>query len=299
MPDALIELTVLVSIHAIAALGLYFQIASAQLNIAQAAIVGLAGYASAGLTSALGLPFWLSLVLVPIGASVTAALLAAAVLRLSHFFYAIATLAFGQSAVIILSNLAFAGGPLGVGGVRAHTTRPLVYVSLVAILAISLVLSRSPILAAARACGDDPEVAASIGCDPRALRVAMSALSGLFAGYAGVLYVHYITAISPATLGFGRSLDYLLYVAVGGMTTVLGPLLGTVGLIYLPEVLRFSDSMRYIIFGLALVVLMRTRPLGLLTRRPTRFVGRPGRGEGGVGPAQTGETARLPRVEHE
>ena len=117
-----IELLSGATISAIASLGLYSQMSTGQMNVAQAAFLGIGGYGAAVLTMKLGLPFAVALLAGAALAAVVGLVFATMVLRLSHWWYAIATLAFGEALVSIASNLDYTGGILGMMGVPARTT---------------------------------------------------------------------------------------------------------------------------------------------------------------------------------
>lgn len=58
----------------------------------------------------------------------------------------------------------------------------------------------------------------------------------------------------------------LLFVLIGGAQTAWGPLVGTVFFTLLPEVLRIGGSWRFVVFGVAIVLMMMWRPQGVVTR---------------------------------
>jgi len=87
------------------------------------------------------------------------------------------------------------------------------------------------------------------------------------------MYAAYASYIDPTSFSLDESILMLSMVIVGGTGNVLGPLVGAVTLIAIPEVLRFAAlpeaaaaSVRLLAYGLLLVVLMRLRPQGLAGR---------------------------------
>lgn len=263
-----IEILTTSSINAIVAIGLYCQVASGQLSLAQAAFMGLGGYAAGLISARLGLPFELALVGGTLASMTVSGFFSFLVLRLSHFFYALATIAFGEAMVALATNLDVVGGALGFRGIPLATTRPLIFGSLAATILLAALFQNSRLMQGIRACGEDTEAAAASGCDARTLRVVASCISGALAGYGGALLAHYQGVIIPGDMSFALSLNYLVYVVVGGMHTFWGALFGSYLLTALPEVLRFSVADRYILYGLFLVVVVLLRPQGLIVRRP-------------------------------
>ena len=63
-------------------------------------------------------------------------------------------------------------------------------------------------------------------------------------------------------------MNYLIFVIVGGIGTFWGPIVGSAVLTILPELLRFSSTLRYVVLGVALLLIVIFRSQGLITRRP-------------------------------
>lgn len=262
-----IELLSGATISAIASLGLYIQMSTGQMNVAQAAFLGIGGYAAALLTLKLGLPFAVALVAGAAVAAVVGLLFATMVLRLSHWWYAIASLAFGEAMVSIGSNLDYVGGIMGLMGIPARTTFGLLLAVLVALLLFFLGLERSRFTLGMKAIRADETAAMASGVDARAIRVSAFALGAFVAGLAGGLHVHLLSVITPTDLGFHISLNYFVNVAVGGTRHFWGTLVASYVLFILPELLRFSATDRFILFGILLVLIMIFLPQGLTSRR--------------------------------
>ena len=121
----------------------------------------------------------------------------------------------------------------------------------------------------------DETAAMASGVHARAIRVSGFALGAFIAGLAGGLQVHLLTVITPTDLGFHISLNYFVNVAVGGTRHFWGTLVASYVLFILPELLRFSATDRFILFGVLLVLIMIFLPQGLTSRR-LAFRQRPG-----------------------
>lgn len=255
------------TISAIASLGLYIQMSTGQMNVAQAAFLGLGGYGAAVLTMKLGLPFAVALLAGAALAAVVGLGFATMVLRLSHWWYAIATLSFGEALVSIASNLDYTGGILGLMGIPARTTFALLLSVLVVLLLFFVGLERSRFMLGMKAIRADETAAMASGVHARAIRVSGFALGAFVAGLAGGLQVHLLTVITPTDLSFHISLNYFVNVAVGGTRHFWGTLVASYALFILPELLRFSATDRFILFGILLVLIMIFLPQGLTSRR--------------------------------
>jgi hypothetical protein len=116
---------------------------------------------------------------------------------------------------------------------------------------------------------DDPLAASAMGVSIAQVRTVSFALGAALVGMAGAIQGHYVLVISPHDLGFFVSLNFIIFLLFGGLQTLWGPVLGAVLLTVLPELLRFTNEYRLILYGLIIVVVVLRRPDGLLTRVPT------------------------------
>jgi branched-chain amino acid transport system permease protein len=83
---------------------------------------------------------------------------------------------------------------------------------------------------------------------------------------AGALYGHHFSYIEAQQYNVVNSVYVSMYVLLGGVQTVLGPLLGAVFFTLIPEVFRIGDTWRFVIFAVALILTMIWRPEGLVDR---------------------------------
>jgi branched-chain amino acid transport system permease protein len=86
----------------------------------------------------------------------------------------------------------------------------------------------------------------------------------MYAGLAGALYAHFQGFINPEIFGVAQSLDAILAVILGGTGTIAGPVIGAFLVVFLPELLRFADSLRLILYGLILVLATIFMPNGIV-----------------------------------
>ncbi len=89
-------------------------------------------------------------------------------------------------------------------------------------------------------------------------------VSAMYAGLAGALYAHFQGFINPEIFGVAQSLDAILAVILGGSGTIAGPVIGAFLVVFLPELLRFADSFRLILYGLILVLATIFMPIGIV-----------------------------------
>jgi len=114
---------------------------------------------------------------------------------------------------------------------------------------------------------DDEIAAEALGVDTTRYKVTAFVLGAFFAGVAGGLFAHYLSYLNPSTFTFLKSIEVIAMVVLGGMGSVSGSVLAAIVLTLMPEVLRPVKDYRMVIYALMLIVLMITRPQGLLGTR--------------------------------
>ena len=249
--------------------GLYITALSGQLSMATAAFAGIGGYVSAVLTTNFDWPFLPAILVATLAGAAVGALLALLTIQMRDFILKLTTLAFGEAMAVIAFNIRYIGGANGFSGIPLYTT--LLDVALGACIAVYIAwrFDGSRLGFAARAVRDDPLAAASTGVSIREARIVTFALGSAIIAAGGALAAHYVLVIVPSQLGFFYSLTYIIFLLFGGIQTLWGPVLAAVLLTAVPEVLRFTNEYRLILYGLIIVLVVMWRPEGLVTRRPT------------------------------
>lgn len=125
---------------------------------------------------------------------------------------------------------------------------------------------------------EDEAAARASGVNTRNLKLLAFAMGASFGGVAGSLYASFQGFVSPESFGLMESIMVLCMVVLGGMGHIRGVVLGAALLVALPEALRYigplqrslfgavhiePSDLRLLLFGVALVVVMRWRPAGL------------------------------------
>ncbi len=292
--DYYLHMFVMSEIYAVLAMSLALIVGfSGQVSMGHAAFYGVGAYASALISLKSGLPFWVTIWCAGAVAGLLSFVIGKMVLRLRGHFLAITTAFFGVLVTLILNNwIDLTNGPMGVPGIPrpsplsllgvtvSFETRAdyyylgLVFAGLVAFLLYRIVNSR--IGDALIAIRENEELARSIGVDAMAYKVFAFTLGGALAGMAGSFYAHYILFISPVTFTIAESINLLVMIIFGGMTTLFGPVFGAVALTLLPEFLRMAGSLRLVIYGVALVIFIIWLPLGVWGTIKSRWMERRG-----------------------
>ena len=286
------QLAMFIIINAILGISIYLTLSTGQLSLGNAGFMSIGAYTSALLTIKAGLPMFLS---IPVGggaACLTALVIGLPTTRLQGIYLAIATLGFGEVVRVIILNLKITNGALGLSGIPSIgvtfgkllaafgfgsgmyglTLQQLGNIAVILLLLAILVflvfftlrLGNSRIGRAFAAIKADEHAAEVSGIDTTKYKLLAFFLGAFVAGIAGGLSAHLTFYIGPKDFAYHRAVEILLFAVLGGSNVVWGPLLGSVILTSLPEVLRSAAIYREMIYGSILVVMMTFRPQGLL-----------------------------------
>jgi branched-chain amino acid transport system permease protein len=89
-------------------------------------------------------------------------------------------------------------------------------------------------------------------------------IGSLFAAIAGCLYVFYTSYVEPGMFGWLKSAEWIIMVFFGGRGSITGTVLSSLVLLSLPELLRFADEWRTIIYCITVIIILSYRPNGVL-----------------------------------
>jgi branched-chain amino acid transport system permease protein len=240
-----------------------------------AAFFGIGAYVVAIVTTKFELSFWLALPAAAILSAVIAVVIGIPAIRVSGIYFVLVTLGFGEIFRIIAANSYYTGGPNGLYGIPAPSVAGFglgstlyLYWLVLAVVVLSLFamhrLSNSRIGRAWDYLRQDETAAAALGVDPVWGKLQATLLGGLWAGIGGAWFAVRQTAVAPSSFTFFESFVVILVIAIGGLRSLPGVIVGTFAMIVLPEVLRPLQQYRLIIFGAAIIVMMLYRPEGLL-----------------------------------
>jgi branched-chain amino acid transport system permease protein len=275
----------LVCVYLMATFGLNLTVGYAgQMSLGQAAFFGIGAYIAAIALKA-GWPFFVVLPVAAVACFFVGLALGFPALRVQHHYLAFATLGFNVLAFLVMRNEEkITGGTFGI----ASIPRPSVlgmstdghvaffYFTLASLVVLALLLwwlLRSPWGRAFAALRDNPIRAESLGINITAYTLLAFAIGAACAGIGGVYYASLVEFIEPGPFHFSTSLMMLLAVIVGGSGRFLGPVVGTIIIILLPEVLRASnmEALKFmqkwylVFFGIAVMALMAWLPGGILS----------------------------------
>lgn len=272
-----LHIVIMLGIFSIMANGLNLLLGfTGQASIGHAAFFGIGAYTTALLLMKLHLSFWLTLPLASCAAGLAGALIGYPALRLKGISFAIVTFAVGELVKMVFVNWkGLTNGQDGLTDIPSPAfwgldfTTKLPYTYLVVVFTLftfflvdSLVKSR--VGKAFISIREDEDLAASMGVNVMQYKVLSFVISTFLAGMAGALYAHYMRFINPADFTVATSMSLIAMVVIGGLGSILGPFVGSVVLLFLPEVLRPIKDYYYFIFGFILIVVMIFAPMGIM-----------------------------------
>ncbi|MBD3844096.1 ABC transporter permease [Bosea sp. SSUT16] len=249
---------------------------SGQVSLGHAALLAIGGYTSALLASNLGWPVWLTLLIGGFAAAGIGTLLVSPAFRLRGHYVSIATLGIGEIvALVILNWESVTRGPIGVAGIPPlslfgrdlYDTNAIYWFAFALMAGLALLqlrLLRSHLGRTFRAVRDDDVAARSFGIGLERYKGLAFAFGGFFAGISGAFTAHMYSYINHETFNTQISVLALTIAILGGMGNVGGAILGSLALIGLPEIFRVAAEYRILFYGIALLLLVRFRPQGLL-----------------------------------
>lgn len=249
-----------------------------QLSLGQAGFMAIGAYSTIILTSNFGIPLPISIVVAGVITAIFGIIIGFPTLKLEGDYLAIVTLGFGEIIRVVFFNLKkWTGGPNGIQFPTILTLNSTVaYISIIGTLVALIILVqnfiRSTYGRAILAVREDEIAANSSGIPVFKYKMIGFVIASFVAGIGGALYAPFIGFIKPEQASFTKSIDYLIYVVLGGMGSTTGSVLAAFILTYLQEFLRFLQNFRLLIYPVILIIVMLFRPQGLLGLKEFSFV---------------------------
>jgi ABC-type branched-subunit amino acid transport system ATPase component/ABC-type branched-subunit amino acid transport system permease subunit len=272
----LIFIIVTVGLTAIVGTGLNVLLGlNGQISLGHVAFYAIGAYTVGLATTALDWSFWPALAAATVVAGLAGTALAVPALRVRGPYLAMVTIAF---AFVVEQGAAewkgLTGGWNGLAGIPGPSLlgtdigeRGIAWLTLaltVAAIAAYARLSDSLWGDAMRAVRDSESASVSIGLNPTLIRTTAFGISAAAAGLAGGVYASISNFISPESFPFFQSILFLLVVMLGGADRVLGPLVGALVVVLLPELLSGLGGYRLLFVGALMLLVLRLAPGGLV-----------------------------------
>ena len=265
-------------IFAIATLGLNLITGyTGQLNLAHAGFMAIGAYTVGILTVDHGWSFWAAFPMAGVISAFLGYFVGILSLRLKGHFFSIFTLCVGYIMFLVIEKWeGLTHGTVGIMGIPApedigsisfESPMALYYLTLFFLVLAVWAMRRIVKSLLGRtfiAIRNSDELAEALGINLMRNKTLAFMLSVFYAGMAGGLYAGFVRFIGPDIAGTHHTFDMMIFMIVGGLGTVLGPLLGAIGMPWLTQSLQFLQEYRFIVFGPILVALVIFLPHGIV-----------------------------------
>jgi branched-chain amino acid transport system ATP-binding protein len=254
-----------------------------QMSLGHAGFYAIGAYAAAVLTTRAGWNLWMAMPIAILLTALVGAGVAGAALRVTGPYLAMVTIAFGIIVEgVLVEWVSVTNGPGGIFNIPKPTLQVSYWIiTALAALALSLVanLRRSAWGRAFLAVKGSDVAAESLGLSAYYVRIMAFTVSAAFAGAAGGMFAFLNGYVSPDSFTLQTSILFLLALLFGGEGRVAGPVVGSLVLTLLPELLTSLADYRLILYGGLLMVSIYWLPAGVI---------------GALAPRQREEAGRAP-----
>jgi branched-chain amino acid transport system permease protein len=252
-----------------------------QASLAHGAFFGIGAYGVAIMTKA-GICFWLALPVSALIAAFIGFLVGLPTLRTKGSYFAIVTLCFGVILWIVAGNwIELTGGHNGIfgiprpspipipffGDIEFYSQTAMFYLALAFLLLTLFVLHRlvySIFGLSFMAVRNNEPLADAVGRNTFATKLISFVIANFIAGMAGGIYAAIIGAVSPSAASYMMTFNFLIFLILGGMATLPGPVVGAFAIPIIMEFLQFMGDFRMLFFGALLVVVIIYFPQGFV-----------------------------------
>lgn len=247
------------------------------LSLAHIGFFAIGAYTLGLLTVKAGWPFWLAFAAALVVPSALGWLVGLVSFRTKGHFFAIYTMCVGFIIYLIIDKWdSLTGGVRGLIGIphpapigpltfdTLESQYYLVLFFLVVTIFVAKRLLHSLLGRTFLAIRNSEELAQAIGISTRKNLLLSFVISCFFAGLAGALYASFIRFIGPDIASITLCFEMLMYLIIGGIGTLAGPLVGTLLVVWLTQSLQFLQEYRMVVFGPVLVLLIIFYPQGIV-----------------------------------
>ena len=244
-------------------------------SFGHAAFYGIGAYTAAILATRAGWPFWLTFPAAGVVAACVGAAIAVPTLRLKGIFLALVTIGFQEISFLVTMNwISLTRGPMGIPripppslpGLSFRSNAEFYYLVLaldVIVIFVIARLVRSRVGRTFIAIREDELAAQSCGIAVFPAKVLAFTIATFFAGVAGAFFAHHARFVSADSFRLDETFLILTMLIIGGMGSLVGPVIGAVALVILPEASRVLAEYRGVVYGLILIGVILFRPEGI------------------------------------
>ena len=244
---------------------------SGQISMGHAAFMSIGAYTSAVLARYVGLSPWLTMPLGALATMLVAVLVGFPFSRVRTIYFSMVSLFFGIGVLSVNSIFGkYTGhinGMIGIPPLFVGSRVPYYFFFLGLMVVCLIILWRFEtcrIGVCLKAIDQSHEVAASVGISETKFRVLALGVSCLVVGLVGAGYAHYNMVISYSSFNLLASINMLIYMLIGGISSFAGPIIGTAVLFMIPEIFRQLKEYTPFLFAGILLLVVFVMPQGLV-----------------------------------
>jgi len=284
----IIHLLIMTGIWIILSTSFNIILSAGQLSLGQIAFWGIGGYTSGILTAKLGVGFIPALLAAGVFSAFVGLLIGRITLKMRGSHFVLVTFAFAAICKLVATNwIQLTNGPMALRGIPAASIRIpgvvdfvfksycsnyyliLGFVFLTIYVAYRLRYSRYG--RAFNALRSSENLAESVGISHYRFVTVAVLVSTFLTGLAGSLYAHYVQLMTPEIFAFAYMINLLIMTIGGGRNSITGPVVGAIIFSFLPEMLRFLQDFRMLVFGSLLVLIVLFIPAGIVPQVQSLF----------------------------
>ncbi|HIU34212.1 MAG TPA: branched-chain amino acid ABC transporter permease [Candidatus Pullichristensenella excrementigallinarum] len=233
-------------------------------SMGQAAFMAVGGYTTAMLSKYYNLPFYVTLPAALIMGGLFGLLIGLPAVKLRRDYVAIVSLGFGEALVAFLDNSSsMTGGALGLTAIPRYIDNWMIVAILIVVIAAIWNLKKSRFGRECIAIKSDELAASSMGINVARVKLLMFVLAGIISALGGFVYVHTLGYLDSSSFGWTQSSMWIIIVFFGGVNSLTGAIFAGILLELLPELFRFSNELRVVIYCLVVLFIVNFRPQGL------------------------------------
>ena len=251
-----------------------------QISLGHAGFMGLGSYISAILLNNMGISPWISMIIAFVFVGLLTAVLLSPCFVLTGPYFTLVTIAFTEAFRNLFTNWEYAGSGQGIlvpidnGNIlsmRWISKVPYYYIALIMVIVFYLILriiDRSKLGYAFKTIREDEDTAHAVGINSFKYKFIATFLSAGLIAVVGVFYVNYIGYINPDIFKNANSLDYVMPAIIGGIGSIVGPLLGAGILTPLSEWLNAALSqiagLNLVVYAAIVIIVILFQPNGIM-----------------------------------
>lgn len=278
---------ILILLYATIALSIRLVLKTGQFTIGHAAFMAIGAYSSYTFVVLWGVTFWISLILSGAVAGILGLIIGYPTLKVKGVYFAIISLAFCDivQRAIAWSPRDLFGGHNGLSGIPKpggitipglwridfNSRTSLYFLALVLAVATYIFIHRLEFSKTGKnflAIREDDALAESVGINILRYKLLAFVTAAFITGMMGSFYAHFLGYLNPRMFSVWLSIIVVMYIIVGGMGSLVGPIIGAATLLITGESLRFIERVKgweQIIFGAIIIASIFFLPEGLVS----------------------------------